>query len=73
MPAPSPVVLALTIAEAAAALRICRTKIYDALRAGDLDSYRVGRMRRIPLASVQAYQARLIAEERARRMLGGAA
>jgi excisionase family DNA binding protein len=67
-PVASPVVLALTIPETSAALRICRTKVYDAINAGLLDSYRVGKARRVTIASIQTYQARLIAEERAPRL-----
>ncbi len=71
-PAASPVVLALTIIEASAALRMSRTKVYDAINAGELEGYRVGKSRRVTLASIQAYQAHLIAKERAIRARKGA-
>lgn len=68
MPAKSPVVLALTIEETCAALRMCRTRVYDAIRVGDLVSYRVGRSRRVTVASIEEYQRRLVEKERQQRM-----
>jgi excisionase family DNA binding protein len=55
----APVILALTVAEAAASLRMSRTALYAAIRSGELASYQVGRSRRISLHAIEAYQARL--------------
>lgn len=59
----APVILAFTPEEAAAALRIARCRIFDAIRTGDLVSYRIGRSRRISLRAIEEYQARLEAAE----------
>ena len=49
----------LTIAEAAAELRIGRTLLYDLVNAGEIDSYRVGpKLRRITRDSLDAYKQR---------------
>jgi excisionase family DNA binding protein len=40
--------LLLTPEEAAEALGICRSKVYELLRAGSLDSVRIGTSRRVP-------------------------
>jgi len=41
------------------------TKLYELLRDGELESYLVGRGRRITTASLEAYVARQIAREQA--------
>ncbi len=45
----------LTVAETADHLRVSRVKVYDLIHAGDLDTFTIGRSRRIPAASVDAY------------------
>lgn len=57
--------LLLTVEEAADLLRIGRSKAYDLVRNHDLESVKIGRLRRVPLASVHDFAARLIAEGRA--------
>jgi excisionase family DNA binding protein len=57
--APSTARLAYTIAEAAAALRISRTKLYELTTAGDIESVHIGRSRKIPADALTTYLARL--------------
>jgi excisionase family DNA binding protein len=51
--------LLLTPEDAALQLSISRTRVYDLIRRGDLASVRIGRVRRIPVAALQAYVERL--------------
>lgn len=51
--------------EAAERLGIGRTTVYALLRTGEIESVRVGRLRRVPVTAVQAYAARLIAQQAA--------
>jgi excisionase family DNA binding protein len=55
----------LTVEEAALRLSISRTTMYALLKDGQLDSVRVGRLRRITAGALTAYTARLIAEQHA--------
>lgn len=48
--------------EAAEALGIARTRVYQLLRAGELGSVKIGKVRRIPVAALQAYVERLQSE-----------
>ncbi|MBN9738041.1 MULTISPECIES: helix-turn-helix domain-containing protein [unclassified Pseudonocardia] len=50
----------LTAEEAADALHISRSKVYDLLRNGDLVSIKIGRLRRVPVDAVQDFARRLI-------------
>lgn len=47
--------LLLTAEQAAGSLAICRTKIYELLRSGQLKSVQIGTSRRIPVADLEAY------------------
>jgi excisionase family DNA binding protein len=47
--------LLLTPEEAAQALRIGRTRLYEMLRTGELGSVRVGRSRRIARRDIEGY------------------
>ena len=47
--------LVYTIAEAAAALRISRTKLYELMTAGEIESVHIGRSRKIPADTLDAY------------------
>lgn len=47
--------LLLTVEEAAQVLRLGRTTVYNLIRAGDLDSARVGRLRRVPLEELRRF------------------
>jgi excisionase family DNA binding protein len=57
--------LLLTAEEAAELLNIGRCKVYDLLRAGELESVKIGRLRRIPREAVHDYARRLVDEMRA--------
>ena len=55
--------LLLTVPEAAAALSISRSKLYELLTAGLVRSVRIDGSRRVPLQALEAYVAYLIAQE----------
>lgn len=52
----------LTVAEVAARLRVSRWKVYELIRARELDSFLIGRCRRVPDQAVVAMVARLLDE-----------
>jgi excisionase family DNA binding protein len=54
--------LLLTADEAAEIVGIGRTRIYDLMRCGAIESVRIGRSRRIPCDALTAYVERLRAE-----------
>jgi excisionase family DNA binding protein len=49
----------LTPAEAAQALGISRSKLYELLRAGTLESVRIDRLRRVPIQALHEFVERL--------------
>jgi excisionase family DNA binding protein len=49
----------LTVEQAAISLAICRTKVYELLRNGELESVQIGSSRRIPEICVAEYVERL--------------
>lgn len=51
----------LTVEEAAEQLGIGRTLAYRLVRDGEIESVRIGRLRRIPAAAVHEYARRLLA------------
>jgi excisionase family DNA binding protein len=51
--------LLLTPEQAATSLAICRTKVYELLRSGQLESVRIGSSRRIPSEAIHDYVGRL--------------
>jgi excisionase family DNA binding protein len=51
--------LLVTPEQAASRLAICRTKVYELLRRGELESVRIGTSRRIPAAALTEYVQRL--------------
>lgn len=53
----------LTVEEAAEYLRIGRTRMFALVRTGEIESVRIGRLRRVPVTAVSAYAARLIADQ----------
>jgi excisionase family DNA binding protein len=55
----------LTVEAAAARLSISRTRMYALLKSGDVASVRVGRLRRIPTAALDAFTARLVTTQHA--------
>lgn len=52
----------LTPVEAAEALHIGRSKVYDLIRNGDLVSIKIGKLRRVPVEAVHDYARRQLAE-----------
>jgi len=54
--------LLLTVEEAAALLRIGRSRMYELITAGTVMSVRIGGSRRIPREEVEAYVRRLVAD-----------
>jgi len=55
----------LTVEEAAGWLSVGRTTVYELLKDGQINSVRIGRLRRIPAEALTTYTARLIAEQHA--------
>lgn len=55
--------LLLTVEQAARRLSIGRTTMYALLKDGQINSVRVGRLRRIPVEALTEYTARLVAEQ----------
>jgi len=51
-----------TAEEVAESLKIGRCKVYDLIRTGELQSIKIGRLRRIPVDSVHAFAQRMVAE-----------
>jgi excisionase family DNA binding protein len=54
--------LLLTVPEAAEALAISRSKLYELLASGAIDSIRIDGSRRIPLTALKEYIPRLLTE-----------
>lgn len=55
--------LLLTVEETAEMLHIGRSKIFDLIRRGDLDSVKIGRLRRVPADAVGLFVGRLVAAQ----------
>ena len=55
----------LTVKEAADRLGSGRSLVYDLLNRGEVESVRIGRLRRIPVGAVDEYAARLLARSQA--------
>lgn len=49
----------LTPEQTASALSICRTKVYELIRTGQLESVQIGASRRIPVEDLEDYVRRL--------------
>jgi excisionase family DNA binding protein len=56
---PEPAGLLLTVEEAAERLRLGRTLVYRLIMSGDLESVKVGRLRRVPAECLPEYVAAL--------------
>ncbi|WP_407540261.1 helix-turn-helix domain-containing protein [Deinococcus radiomollis] len=52
----------LTVEGAAEALSVHRTTVYDLINSGKLASVKIGRLRRVPVAALDAYIQQLTAE-----------
>lgn len=53
----------LTVEQAADALGIGRTNMFALIKSGEIESVKVGRLRRVPAAALDAYTARLNAQQ----------
>jgi excisionase family DNA binding protein len=62
---PTVTVLLYRVEEAAEALSISRTQVYDLIRLNKLTSVKIGRVRRVPVSAVNDYVAAVIAEAKA--------
>jgi excisionase family DNA binding protein len=62
--------LVVTPREACTLLGIGNTRLYRLISDKQIDSYREGRARRIPMASIKAYIARCLAESMGKRGRG---
>ncbi len=61
-PLPDRTVLLYTVEEAADVLRIGRSKLFDLIRCNELESVKIGRLRRVPEDAVREYLRRLRAQ-----------
>lgn len=53
----------LTVEQAAEALNVGRTTMFALVKSGDIESVRIGHLRRIPADAIDAYVASLVAEQ----------
>lgn len=53
----------LTPEQAAEAIGVGRTTMFALIKTGDIESIRIGHLRRIPAAALEAYANRLITEQ----------
>lgn len=52
----------LTAEEAADCLKVGRCKVYDLIRTGELQSIKIGRLRRIPVDAVREFASKILAD-----------
>ena len=57
--------LLITVEAAAELLSISRTRMYALIKAGEVMSVRVGRLRRIPVGALDAFMTRLLSDQNA--------
>lgn len=55
--------MTLSVREAGRELGVSRSRAYELIRAGELPSIKIGRSRRVPRSAIEAYIARLLAEQ----------
>jgi excisionase family DNA binding protein len=55
----------LTVAEVAEALHVGRSKVFELVISGEIESVKIGKLRRVSVAAVHAYAERLAAEAEA--------
>ncbi|MGB9047092.1 MAG: excisionase family DNA-binding protein [Pseudonocardiaceae bacterium] len=60
---PMPARVLLTVEETAERLHIGKTKTYALVKSGELESVLIGRLRRVHIDAVNAYTARLTADQ----------
>lgn len=61
---PLPERVLLTVEEAGEQLGIGRTLLYKLIANGEIESIRIGRLRRVPTAAIQDYASRIVNENR---------
>jgi excisionase family DNA binding protein len=66
IPQPIPIRVLLTVEEAAQRLHIGKTKTYALVKAGEIESVLIGRLRRIPIEALNSYAARLASQRTTR-------
>lgn len=54
----------LRVEQAAERTTLGRTKMYELIKSGEIQSVKIGRSRRIPVEALDAYVARLLDEQR---------
>lgn len=64
--APSPARVLLSVEAAAEMLSVSRTRVYALIKAGEIVSVRVGRLRRVPASALTEFTARLLADQNRR-------
>jgi len=55
--------LLLTVPEAAVALGVCRSVVYELMASGELPNIKIGRARRIPISMLETFVARRLGHE----------
>lgn len=60
---PIPIRVLLTVEEAAERLHIGKTKTYALVKAGEIESVLIGRLRRIHIEAIDSYTARLASQQ----------
>lgn len=55
----------LTVEQAAESIGVGRTTMFALLKAGEVESVLVGRLRRVPVDAIEAFKVRLMAEQNA--------
>jgi excisionase family DNA binding protein len=63
VPQPMPARVLLTVEEAAERLHIGKTKTYDLVKSGEIESVLIGRLRRIHIDAINSYTARLASQQ----------
>jgi excisionase family DNA binding protein len=59
----TPVKLLLTTAEAAEALGLCRSAVYELLLVGEIASVKIGRARRVPVKALEDFIVRRLSQQ----------
>jgi excisionase family DNA binding protein len=63
VPQPIPLRVLVTVEEAAERLHIGKTKTYALVKAGEIESVLIGRLRRIHIDAIDSYTARLASQQ----------
>jgi excisionase family DNA binding protein len=63
VPQPIPLRVLITVEEAAERLHIGKTKTYALVKAGEIESVLIGRLRRIHIDAINSYAARLTSQQ----------